>query len=89
MSHLPNELLVFDKRLKLGASRDGQVQSLGREERLHVKQVEVVIINKVCEQLVAKAIQRGHDRQGQVPTSVCGSVHHPTGQQLEHSRHSQ
>ena len=42
---LPNECLVFHKRLKLRSSRDGKVQSFGCEERFHVKQVEIVVVH--------------------------------------------
>ena len=42
---------VLDERLVLGTSRDGDVQSLGREERLEVEQVEVVLVDQVGHQL--------------------------------------
>ena len=75
----PDEMLVFDERLKLGSSRDGQVQGFGCEEGFDVKQVEVVVVNQICEQLVAEAMQGGHDREAQVPASIRGPVHHPEG----------
>ena len=42
---------VFNEGLVLGSSRNGDVQSLGREERLEVEQVEVVVVHKVSHQL--------------------------------------
>ena len=42
---------VFDQRLVLGPSGDGDVQSLGGEKGLEVEQVEVVVIHQVGHQL--------------------------------------
>lgn len=44
--HAELSILVhfFDKRLKLGSPRDGQVECLGGEEGLQVKQVKVVVV---------------------------------------------
>ena len=66
---------VLDEGLKLGATRDSHVESLGCEERLQVKQVVVVVINQVCEQLIGQSIQDWHDGQGQVPLSVGCTIH--------------
>ena len=73
----PDELLVLDERLKLGSSWDGEVQSLGREEGLEVKEVEVVVINKVSKKLVAKAIESRQDLKSEVPAAICRAIHHP------------
>lgn len=61
---------VSNKRLKLGTSRNSHIQCLGSKEGLQVKQVEIVVIHKVSEQLVGQSVQRGHHRQGELPTLV-------------------
>ena len=53
----PNELLVLDEWFKLGPSRNSYVECLGCEERLEIKEIEIVVINQVSEKLVAKAIE--------------------------------
>lgn len=69
------EVDVPDERLKLGASRDGHVERLGGEESLEVKQVEVVVVHQVGEQLVGQTVQRGHHGQGELPAPVRRSIH--------------
>ena len=73
----PDLLLFLDKGLKLGSTRNGNVQCLGREKGLQVKQIKVVVIHQVCQQLVTKAIQCRHDAQGEVPMVVGGAIHKP------------
>ena len=68
-------LLVLDEWFKLGSPWDGHVEGLGREEGLEVKQVEVIVIYKVRQQLVGQAVQRCHLGEGQVPTTVCRTIH--------------
>ena len=70
----PDKLLIFDEGFKLGPSWDGDVESLRREERLEVKEIEIVVINEVSEKLVAKTIEGGHYSQGEVPSTVSGAV---------------
>ena len=48
---------------------------LGGDERLGLKEVKVVAVPKVAEQLACQAVQSGHDGQGQLPTPVAGAVH--------------
>ena len=67
----------FNKWLKLGSSWDGQVECLGSEEGLQVKEVKVVVVYEVCQQLVAKAIQGGHDGQREAPLAICAAIHQP------------
>lgn len=76
----PNQLLIFDQWFKLWATRDGQIESFGSKERLEVKQIEVVVIHKVGEKLVAKAMEGGHDPQSQVPLTIGGPIYIPEGQ---------
>ena len=71
------EVNVPDQRLKLGPSGDGHVESLGSEEGLEVKQIEVVVIHQVCEQLVSQAVEGGHHRERELPATVGGAVHKP------------
>ena len=71
------ELFVLDERFKLGSARDRHIERLGCEERLEVEQVEVVVVHKVCQQLIGQSVQRRHDGQTQVPLAVCASVHVP------------
>lgn len=73
----PNECLVLDKRFKFGTSRNGQVEGFGCEERFDVKQVKVVVVDKVCQELVAKAIESGHDGETEVPATIRGPIHKP------------
>jgi len=56
--------LIAIERLKLGAAWDSQVQSLGCVERLLIKQIEVVFIRQIREQLVCQTVEVGHDWQG-------------------------
>ena len=48
---------VFHKRFKLWAARNCEIQSFGCEERLHIEQVEVVVIDEVRQQLIGQSIQ--------------------------------
>mmetsp|Transcript_34164 Transcript_34164/g.96254 ORF Transcript_34164/g.96254 Transcript_34164/m.96254 type:complete len:297 (-) Transcript_34164:851-1741(-) len=51
---------VAEEGLELGATRNGQVERLGGEERLEVEEVKVVGISEVAQQLAREAVQRGH-----------------------------
>ena len=73
----PDLLLLLHQGLKLGPTWDGQVEGFGSEERLQIEQIEVIFIHQICQQLVAKAIEGGHDLQGEVPVVVGGAVHQP------------
>ncbi len=48
---------------------------LGCEEGLGLEQVEVVLINKIREELTSKTVQIGHLRQRQVPAGVARAIH--------------
>ena len=74
MSQYSLSLLVLDKRLELGTARDGQVKRLGREERLEVEQIEVVLVDEIGDELVGEAIECRHLRQRQTPASVRRAV---------------
>lgn len=63
-------LLILDERFELGSTRYGQVESLGSEERLDVKQVEIVFVHKVSEKLACQAVQCGHLGQSQLPLPI-------------------
>mmetsp|Transcript_33281 Transcript_33281/g.109100 ORF Transcript_33281/g.109100 Transcript_33281/m.109100 type:complete len:1053 (+) Transcript_33281:4096-7254(+) len=65
---------VAVKRLEFGASGDRHVQGLGGVERLLLKEVEVVLVHEVGQQLVRKAVQNALLRQGQSPPAVAGTV---------------
>lgn len=54
------EINVSDKRLKFGPPWNGHVQRFRGKESLQVKQVEVVFIHQVCQQLISQSIQSGH-----------------------------
>jgi len=51
------KFFVFHEWFKLWAARNCEVQSLGSEERLHVKQIEVVVINEISQQLIGQTVQ--------------------------------
>ncbi|KAK4812136.1 hypothetical protein QYF61_000977 [Mycteria americana] len=59
---------VSNKRFKLGTSRNSHVQRLGGKESFQVKQIEIVVIHKVSEQLIGQPVQRGHHRESELPT---------------------
>lgn len=69
------EIHVPHKGLKLWSSRDGHVKSLRSEEGLEIKQVKVVEIHQICQQLICQAIQCGHHGQGELPPPICGAIH--------------
>ena len=73
------EIDVSDQGLKLGTPRDSHVQGFGCEECLQIKQVEVVSIHQVSQQLIGQTIQGGHHRQSELPPPVCGSIHKSVG----------
>ena len=79
----PDLLLCLHQGFKLRSTRDGQVEGFGSEERLQVKQVKVIFIHQICQQLVAKAIEGGHYLQGKVPMVVGGAIHQPGGEEGE------
>lgn len=74
---ISNELLVLYQGFKLWAPRNGQIESLGSEERLQIKQIEVIIIHQISEQLVTKAIEGRHDLQAEVPPAIGGATDIP------------
>lgn len=71
------EIDVPHKRLKLRSSGDGHVKGLRSEEGLQIKQVKVVHIHQICQQLICQAVQRGHHRQCELPPPICGTIHKP------------
>ena len=71
------EVDVSDQWLKLWSPWDGHIQGLGSEESLEVKQVKVVEIHQICEQLVGQAVQCGHHGQCELPATVRGAIHKP------------
>ena len=76
---IPVLVFILDvsvQRFKLRTSRDRHVQRLGREEAALVKEVEVVLINQIAQQLVRQSVQVRHHRQGESPQSVRRSVNH-------------
>ena len=72
------ECLIFDKWFELRASGDGEVKSLGGEKGLEVKNVKIVVIHQVSEQLTSQSVQRRHHRKRQIPLSVSVTIHKPT-----------
>lgn len=46
------EIDVSNKRFKFGASRNGHIERLGGKEGLQIKQIEVVVIYQVCQELI-------------------------------------
>ena len=74
----PDKLLVLNQWFKLRPSWDSYVEGFSCEERLEIKQIEIVVINQVSEQLVAKAIEGRHDSQRQVPSPIGGAIHQTT-----------
>lgn len=50
------EVDVSDQWLKLWSPRNSHIQSFGSEESLEVKQVEVIEIHQVGEQLIGQAV---------------------------------
>lgn len=46
------KLLILDQRFKLGTAWNGHVEGLSCEEGLQVKEIEVVAVHKVSQQLV-------------------------------------
>ena len=72
--NVPNELLVFDEWFKFWSSGNGNVESFCREERLQIKKVKIVVINKIGEELVAKAIESRHNTQSEVPSTIGGAI---------------
>lgn len=50
------EVDVSNKRFKFGASRNGHIECLGREEGFQIKEIEVVIIYQVCQELIGQAV---------------------------------
>ena len=65
---------ILVQGLELGAAGNGQIERLGGEKRRLVKQVKVVAIGEVRQQLPAEAIQIGERRNGQPPAPVAGPV---------------
>ena len=66
--------MVFDEWFKFWSSRNGNVESFSREERLQIKKVEIVVVNKISEELVAKAIESRHNTQSEVPSTIGGAI---------------
>ena len=54
---LIKSVLITDKRLKFRPTRNGNVQGFGCEKRLQVKQVEIIVVDQISQQLVSKTIQ--------------------------------
>lgn len=71
------KICIPDQRFKLGSTRDGHVESLGGEEGLEIKEIEVVVIHQIGQQLVGQTVEGRHHRQGHVPILVAGAVDHP------------
>lgn len=72
---------ISNERLELGPSRNSHVQCLGGEECFQVKQIEVVVIHQVSEQLICQPVQCGHHGQGELPPLVRGTIDIPAGKQ--------
>lgn len=71
------EVNISDQGLKLGPPRDGHVKGLGCEEGFEVKQIEIVVVNQVCEQLVSQSVEGGHHGEGELPAAIRGAIHKP------------
>lgn len=71
---LPN-VVVLDERLELRSAGNGHVERFRSEETLRVEQVEEIVVDQICEQLVRQPVQRGHLRQAQVPLPIRGTVY--------------
>ena len=65
---------VAVERLELGSAGDGDVERLGGVERLEVKEIKVVRVREVAQQLRAEAVEVRHDRHRQAPLAVARSV---------------
>lgn len=72
---------ISNERLELGPSRNSHVQCLGGEECFQVKQIEVVVIHQVGEQLICQPVQRGHHGQSELPPLVRGTIDIPARKQ--------
>lgn len=71
------EIDVPHKRLKFRSSWNGHIKGLRSEEGLEIKQVKVVEIHQICQQLICQAVQGGHHRQCELPPPICGTIHKP------------
>mmetsp|Transcript_22047 Transcript_22047/g.55884 ORF Transcript_22047/g.55884 Transcript_22047/m.55884 type:complete len:233 (+) Transcript_22047:5920-6618(+) len=65
---------VAVERLELGASGNGHVQRLCREERAHVEEIVVVLVGHICEKLRSQTVQRAHHGQRKLPRAVARPV---------------
>ncbi|RUP50905.1 hypothetical protein BC936DRAFT_137165 [Jimgerdemannia flammicorona] len=65
---------VAVERLELGPAGNGHVEGLSGEEGVEVKEVKVVLVAQVREQLVREAVERAHHRQRQTPLAVGRTV---------------
>lgn len=65
---------VAVERLEAGSSGDGDVEGLGGEERLGLKEVEVVAVGDVAEKGAPKAVEGRHLREFEVPELVRAAV---------------
>ena len=65
---------VSMQRLKFRPSWECNIKSLGCEEGLSVKEIEVVGVIKVAEELVGESVQVAHDGEGKIPLLVGRSV---------------
>ena len=65
---------IFDQWLKFGTARNSHVQCFSSEERFQVEQVEVVVVDQICQKLIGQTIEGSQLGHGQVPLSVCCTV---------------
>lgn len=86
---IPFYLLKIDisnKRFKFGASRNGHVERLRSKKGLQIKQIEVIVIYQVCQELIGQAVESGHHRQCELPALVSGTIHIPRKKRSAHIR---
>mmetsp|Transcript_67280 Transcript_67280/g.140138 ORF Transcript_67280/g.140138 Transcript_67280/m.140138 type:complete len:884 (+) Transcript_67280:4960-7611(+) len=68
------DVVIAVQRLKFRTPRDREVQRFRGIERLEIKEVEVVAICQVREQLRREAVERAHDWHVETPACVRGAV---------------
>ncbi len=66
---------VSKERFEFRASWNGNIKCFGSVETFLIKQIKVIIIHQVTEQLTGQSIQIGHDIEWEIPGSVTRSVY--------------
>ncbi len=66
---------VSEERFEFRTSWNGNIECFGSVETFLVKQIKVIIVHQVTEQLTGQSIQIGHDIEREKPGSVTWSVY--------------